>query len=526
MCPLSTEAEAAVRRGRSILLVLAASLSVVAIPIVVALVSHNSATTWIVVGTVTGLIGFLVPTVTYWQSFRSRASAEKEAARTSKAHPDQVILLTEGPMEVQLLEELSAAEREAQALLGERTNASVIRLRSRLLDLGVWSERDAYDFDVALRTRNKIAHGEQEVSRTSVSQAIETIRRLRQKVGADRSAEGLTSAELPDGEQRPIRPARRQHAIVGPAVIALIVTVIILTTVFISRIGGPSTPSNSPPPFNSPVCAAGSLTLTGSSAFASIAQDVAAEYMLYCSGAKIRVTSGDGAYGLTELRGAVASGSPSAGSIIAMYDGLPPAADTTGLSSHPIGALIFSVVAHTGLIPASNITSDELRKIFVKPGEQGIVAVGPGAGSGSREAFITKVLGLDPLQPDTQPGKASCPAPAGIGVSFTSCTENSSTALLKFVDGTPNAIGYAEVTQAQIDYPQVSVISIGNVRPTRENVLNGSYKFWVVEHLYTATRSTTLTNDFLDFLSPYLESYPRPDFIACSGALKRLEADC
>jgi hypothetical protein len=46
--------------------------------------------------------------------------------------------------------------------LGERPDVllqalevGAIRLRSRLEDSGVWSEEDVYDFDVALRTRNK-----------------------------------------------------------------------------------------------------------------------------------------------------------------------------------------------------------------------------------------------------------------------------------------------------------------------------------------------------------------------------------
>ena len=183
------------RRAITILLVLSAALSVVAIPIVVALVSRNSAEAWTVAGTTAaagaGLISFLFSTVTYWQTSKIRASAEKEATKASKAHPGQVVILVEGPAEAQLLQELIATEREAQALLSEGPNTSVIRLRARLLDLGVWSERDVYDFDVALRTRNEIAHGEQkEVSRTSISQAIDTIRRLRRKVEASQLQEG------------------------------------------------------------------------------------------------------------------------------------------------------------------------------------------------------------------------------------------------------------------------------------------------------------------------------------------------
>jgi len=97
--------------------------------------------------------------------------------------------------------------------------------------------------------------------------------------------------------------------------------------------------------------------------------------------------------------------------------------------------------------------------------------------------------------------------------------------LLNFVNGTPNAIGYAEVF-GPLGYPHISVLSIDNVAPTRENVLNGLYKFWTVEHLYAAIHPAQLTKDFLGFLPHYIESNLPPDFIACSDALKRLGADC
>jgi serine/threonine protein kinase/ABC-type phosphate transport system substrate-binding protein len=274
----------------------------------------------------------------------------------------------------------------------------------------------------------------------------------------------------------------------------------------------------------SPVCATGSLRLVGSTAFMPIAQEVADAYVHYCRGVSIAVIGGDSAYGLTEVKAAVASGSKS---MVAMYDGLPSAAYTAGLSPHAVGVLIFSVVAHTGLFPTLNITTEQLQKIFVKPGEQGVVAVGRRAGSGSRLAFIMKVLGLDPDAADVTPDRGNCPKPTGRIFSFNNCTEDSTGHLLAFVNSTPNAIGYADLYRPLADsYPQVSVIAIGNVLPTPDNVRNGSYSFWTVEHLFTATHPSMLTSDFLDFLSHYVESHPPYDFIACSDSLKSFDADC
>lgn len=289
--------------------------------------------------------------------------------------------------------------------------------------------------------------------------------------------------------------------------------------------GALSDTSTTPPPTASasPACATGSVQLVGSSAFLPIARDAADAYMHDCPGTTISVSDGDSAYGLSRVRDAVASGSASAGSMIAMYDGLPSATATAGLSPYPMGVLIFSVVAHTGLFPAGNITAAELRRIFVRPGEQGKVAVGRRAGSGSRETFITNVLDLNPGPPD----KGNCPVPTGSTFSFTSCTEDSTADLLNFVNGTPNAIGYAEVSRPLTDYPQVSEISIDNAAPTPDDVRNGSYKFWIVEHLYAAMQPTALAKNFLGFLSHYYRgSNLPPDFIPCSDALKRLGADC
>jgi phosphate transport system substrate-binding protein len=286
-----------------------------------------------------------------------------------------------------------------------------------------------------------------------------------------------------------------------------------------------SSPSSTPTAAvtnQSPACATGPLQLVGSSAFMPIAQDAADAYMQACRGATISVSDGDSAYGLTKVRDAVQSRSSSAGSMIAMYDGVPSASYSTGLKSYPMGVLIYSVVAHTGLYPTGDITTDQLRTIFVRPGQPGLVAAGRRAGSGSRQAFIANVLHVNPGPPDPD----SCPPPNGNRFSFTSCTEDSTTDELNFVNGTPNAIGYAEIFQHLTGFPKVSTLDIDGAAPTQANVINGSYKYWITEHLFASTQPTTLTKDFLSFLPRYIQSYPPPDFIACSGALKKAKAGC
>jgi phosphate transport system substrate-binding protein len=334
------------------------------------------------------------------------------------------------------------------------------------------------------------------------------------------------AAPPPTPARRRIRP-ENLPVIVGAAVI-----VIVLTTVFYPLLSHKTSSKLAASvrltsvPYK-PACATGSLTVIGSTSFQPIAQDSADAYMHACPGARINIEGGDSAYGLTQVRDAAQSDAQPAGSMIAMYDGSPSGADTAPLSAHPVGVLIFSIVAaHSGPPFGSSITASQLRTIFVNPGEQGIVAVGRRAGSGTRLTFIRKVLDLNPDQPGIQPDKGSCPPPTGSDASFTSCTEDSTADLLRFVSRTPNAIGYAEVSQAITGNSRVRMLSIGGVSPSAANVLNGSYKLWTTETLYTTAQPKALTKDFLAFLSHRLTSSPPAGFIACSAALTRVGAGC
>jgi ABC-type phosphate transport system substrate-binding protein len=284
----------------------------------------------------------------------------------------------------------------------------------------------------------------------------------------------------------------------------------------------PST-TGSASPNESPPCATGPLTLVGSTAFEPIAQQAALQYMQDCPGATITVNDGDSAYGMSQVLGAV--GSSDAGSMIAMYDGIYGSAK--GLIPHAIGYVISPLLRTKGLFPASGLSTGDLRTIFVQFGRKGVVAVGRRAGSGSRKAFFTNVLNPNSANPVPAPYGRKCPnPPTGSAVSFTSCTEDSTTSSLDFVNGTPNAIGYAETYGLLNGYPQVSEVKIDGFAPRRDNVLNGNYKFWAVEHLYAAISPTALATDFLTFLPGYIESNPTTDFITCADAPNTLESDC
>jgi len=269
-----------------------------------------------------------------------------------------------------------------------------------------------------------------------------------------------------------------------------------------------------------PACAKGSVHLVGSSAFLPIAKLAGETYMHDCPGATVNVTDGDSAFGLSTIQGLVTSSDAAAGSTIAMYDGSPAASATSGLKQYPMGILIYSVVAHSGLFPSLNVSPAELSKLFTPPGVQGKVAVGRLGGSGSRQAF------QNALRSDLGSPSGNCPAPTGKPVTFTGCTEGSTSNVLAFVENTPNAVGYAEVFGSLAADPQVSLLYIDNAAPTAANVRNGSYKFWTGEHLYSSAHPTALASDFLAFLPNYTTANPPSDFISCADAANIAGSGC
>lgn len=374
----------------------------------------------------------------------------------------------------------------------------------------------------------------------TVAAAVHDLPAALARAVSDVDRPGISAAEY----ARNIRTAARKRvALVTAGAAAPAVAALIAFLVFQGQSNHSGTPTSSlsptvirthqsPPATSSgsnqtanpagPVCAAGSLQLVGSTAFGPIVLPAASAYMYDCPGSNIEIASGDSAYGVTAVRNKVASHDSSARSWIAMFDGNPSPSYVTGLQSYPIGVIIFSVVAHTGLFPGLNVTTSELHDIFAAPGVPGTVAVGRQHGSGSRLTFFNQVIKMSPGTPVS----GNCPTPTGQKFSFTGCTEDGTPQLLNFVNETPNAIGYAEVSEPLSGDPDIEILRIDNVQPSETNVLNRSYAYWTIEHLYASPDPTALARDFLKFLPTYFANNAPSDFFACSAATKSLEGDC
>jgi ABC-type phosphate transport system substrate-binding protein len=274
-------------------------------------------------------------------------------------------------------------------------------------------------------------------------------------------------------------------------------------------------------------CASGSIELLGSSTFGPLVKTAAGIYTRHCH-ATINVVYGnvggkgvDSAYAAATVNAAVQSNPGQAGSMIAMFNGQTSSAPF--LTPDPLGVLIFSMVAHTGLYSGSDIGSSELKRLFLQGGEPGKVAVGRQAGTGTR---ITLLGFLHNQGASPQVSGNGCPPPAG----GAACTAFSNADLLGFVNGTQNAIGYAEVDQESnghpAGYPDSSVLSIDGIAPTPANVRNGSYNFATVATLYMPPHPSALAKSFYQYLLQYVAANQSDGLITCSGVPQKLEANC
>lgn len=270
-----------------------------------------------------------------------------------------------------------------------------------------------------------------------------------------------------------------------------------------------------------PVCASGKLTIEGSTAFAPVFTQVVTEYEQDCPGAQITVRGVGSVQGLQDLERDTGS-TP----IIAMYDGLPRQAPDPQYVSQAVGDVIFAVVGNRSLPPNlfevgkdGGMTDSQIAQAFQDPSIGGFVPVGRSSVSGTREAFVKTVLNGDD---SSEQNAGSCSSLTGV------CLENTTMALLTYVDKTRNAIGYAEADALPF-FPGVGAIPINGYEPTRANALNGDYGFLATEHLYTNGIPTGLTEDVINFLTstPVTAQLRDTSFIACADLSgSKLGGDC
>ncbi|MDH6517581.1 phosphate transport system substrate-binding protein [Streptomyces sp. SAI-135] len=302
-----------------------------------------------------------------------------------------------------------------------------------------------------------------------------------------------------DGEVHPNRSATPDEIppVLSPAARIftglLTLSVLVLATIVVAR-------DDTPPPLG---CETGSLTVTGSTAFAPVIETLAKEYEKDCEGAEITVEARGSEAGVAGLAATGARSAKEARSVIAFSDG--PMGDRLGLHGERIALSVFTLVVNDGIdLGARGLTRAEVERLY--RGEVGrwsdlnasrpaglprlpglpVVLVSRDAYSGTRQIFQERVLAgawemtpttsldCDPLR-DKAVAAAARPA-------VTRCELASTHDVLDKVAAQPGALGYSELTLAT-GHEGVRRVPLDGEAASVDHL--DSYPYRGVEYAYT-----------------------------------------
>ncbi|WP_432013520.1 substrate-binding domain-containing protein [Streptomyces cucumeris] len=252
-------------------------------------------------------------------------------------------------------------------------------------------------------------------------------------------------------------------------------------------------------------CAAGTLTVVGSTAFEPVAEDLGRAYRADCAGAAVTVEaqgSGRGAGTLRRVGEAAKDGFPP---YLSFSDGPQGNADQR-LKGHLVALSVFALVVHKD-VPAKDLSLVDLRRIHAGKVTRWsgtglpVRLVSRDAKSGTRGVFEDRVLGSNEISRTSD----DCRTAKFAHDRVVRCELDSTREVLATVARTPGAIGYAELHSAEVSAARghVRLLSLGGRRASTDAVRDRRYPFWEPEYAYTysAPPANSLTSKFLDYLA-------------------------
>ncbi|MET8853556.1 substrate-binding domain-containing protein [Amycolatopsis sp. NPDC004625] len=298
-----------------------------------------------------------------------------------------------------------------------------------------------------------------------------------------------------------IKDERKQRRITWPIVttaVGVLLTGALLATLLVSW----SRPSG-----GTAQCAAGKLSVEGSSAFVPIMDNIAAEYHAQCDDAAITTRATGSVTGVRALAPLDAAGKDG---LAVLSDGRSGEAGPD-LEAKAVAVVVYSLVVNRAA-GVDRLTTQQVKDIFsgrvrnwdqLRPGPSvPIGIVGRGQESGTRKTFEQKVLGgaEDRLTSDSCRRPERDPAAA-----TTRCERGTTAEVLTEVAAVPGAIGYADVPAAKTAAarnPQVGVVQLDGRYPD-VTAIDAGYGFWTVEYLYTkgVPDGESVLKRFLDYLA-------------------------
>ena len=237
-----------------------------------------------------------------------------------------------------------------------------------------------------------------------------------------------------------------------------------------------------------PRCVSGSIKLGGSTALQTLMDKEATSYHQWCPGATIKVLASTKQSTINKSEEGLDSVED--GSItIGTSDTFAPST-LSDLVDHQIAASVFAVIVNSD-VQLTNLTTNQIKGIYA--GEYinwqqlggpdlAIQPLSRGSGSGTRFTFDTYVLG----------GYELVPQPSPILDTAT---------MISDVRTTPGAIGYADLYDVYANLQSLIPITIDGIPASPFTVVDNSYKFWTVEHMYTKGPATGVAQAFIDYMN-------------------------
>ncbi|GGX12927.1 substrate-binding domain-containing protein [Streptomyces lomondensis] len=283
--------------------------------------------------------------------------------------------------------------------------------------------------------------------------------------------------------------------------IALTASVVVLAAIVVAQ-------DDTPPPIG---CASGTLTLTGSTAFAPVLREVAHKYERDCGGDPvIEVDTHGSTAGIRELAAAGAQaardekGSPP---VVALSDG-PKPAGLPELRENRVAVSVFALVVNED-VGLRNLSTEDVRRLYrgeIRNWRQlggpdlQVHLVSRDANSGTRQVFQRRVLGRGEIANSS----VDCVHKDDPTAAVIRCELDSTEQVLATVADLPGAIGYSELNLAarakglhslRLDGDPASVDAIEDG--------TSDYPYREIEYAYTYGRppADSLASSFLTYLS-------------------------
>lgn len=263
---------------------------------------------------------------------------------------------------------------------------------------------------------------------------------------------------------------------------------------------------DSPPPIG---CEGGTLTLTGSTAFAPVLREVAEKYARDCEedDPRIEVDAHGSAAGIRDLAAAGAEAEHGSPAVVALSDG-PKPGGLPELRENRVAVSVFALVVNDA-VGLRNLSTADVRRLYLGEITNWRELGGPDlpvhlvsrdANSGTRQVFQQRVLGRGEIAHSS----VDCVHRDDPSAPVIRCELDSTEQVLDTVAELPGAIGYSELNRA-IGTKGLHRLDLDGDPASVDAIEHGtsSYPYREIEYAYTYGQppADSLASSFLTYLA-------------------------